>query len=268
MLNYFDRLINSKLLLALAALFVLTIAAELISGIAFFPDSGMIHATVAVFVVLIVVRILSDYAYRDPILKTFSKIQVGFFLFLGIIHLYEFLGHSVFMMQQEIVHVSVLVAYLFWLLGNLAALEFVLRTYYRKSTFWASLTYVLLLLIAGLLIWLNLYSSAIVVAPQWLPLAAFVGTVLLAILASTALWKLKKIMPIFNKFAYYTIPGMVLVVFASLFQYTESMVLSVQTGMAPTNDMYLSHFAIFAALCLLLIAVGKFKRPTGIYAEE
>lgn len=268
MLNYFDRLINPTLLLSLAVSFILIAGAELISGVAFFPESAIIHVIVVIFVAIIVLRIFSEYAYKDPILRAFSKIEIGSILFLGLIHVYEYLGLSILSIQSKTVHLSVLVGYVVWFLGNIAAMEFMLRTYYKKSKIWSRIIYLLILFTGVFLVWLNFSNSTTMSLPIWIPSAALTSVVVLSIVGLLALWTLKKILPIFENFARYAIPGTILVVFASFFQYTESMTAMSSSNVSPAQDMYLAHFVLFSALCLLLIAVEKFKRPTGIYAEE
>jgi len=131
MLKFFDKLINPITLLLLGIGLIAVI--EISGGGTFFADSGIVHSIVIFYVVLIVIRILSEYAYGDTILRTFSKIQVGFVLFLGMVHVFEYIGLNIFMLQKETVEFSIIGAYILWLFGNIAALEFMFRTYYKNA---------------------------------------------------------------------------------------------------------------------------------------
>lgn len=265
MLTTFDKLINPLVITLLNI--VLVVATEFAGGGTFFSDTGLVHGIVVVFVVLIVVRILSEYAYGDGLLKTFSKIQVGFFLFLGLIHIYEYSGLNVFPIRDEIVELSVLVAYLLWFFGNLVALAFIFRSYYKKSAvlFWTS-SLVTGAITFGLL-WLNISPTFVDILPTRASLVTLALVIVLAIVISMALWKITKIMPIFRNYAMYAIPGTIFVVLASCSEYSEATEFLGRFGVSSMQNLYLSHFAIFAGLSMLLIAVGKFKKPTGIYAD-
>lgn len=265
MLNSFDKLINPTLLVIVNLLIIL--ASEFVGGGVYFDETGLIHAVAIVFVVLIIIRILSDYAYGDAILKTFSKIQVGFFLFLGIIHVYEYLGLNVLPMRAEIVEFTVLAAYLLWFLGNVVALEFMFRSYTKKATFWCIPGCLLTALLAGYLLWLNFSHTLIDALPSWVPHAALLAVFVLAIGTSVALSRLKVIMPIFGGYGKYAIAANVFVAIVAFSEYTEATGLLTDRGFSATQNLYLSHYPVFIALSLLLIAVGKFKRPTGIYAD-
>ena len=265
MLTFFDKLINPTLLIVLNILIL--VASEFVGGGTYFDESGMIHAVAIVFVVLIVIRILSDYAYGDAMLKTFSKIQVGFFLFLGIIHVYEYLGLNVLPMRAEIVEFSVLSAYLLWFLGNVIALEFMFRSYTKRATFWCIPGCLLTGLLTVYLVWLNFSHNLIDALPSWAPHAALFAVFALAIGTSVALSRLKVIMPIFENYGKYAIAANVFVAIVAFSEYTEATGILTDRGFSATQNLYLSHYPVFIALSLLLVAVGKFKRPTGIYAD-
>ena len=79
--TFFEKLLSPYSLIA----FNLTIffSAEFFGGGTYFEETGLMHAIAIVFVVLILIRIFSEYAFSDHILRRFLKIQLGFFLFLG-----------------------------------------------------------------------------------------------------------------------------------------------------------------------------------------
>lgn len=130
-LAYFEKILSPFALIALNL--VLVLSAELIGGGMFFHETGLIHAVAFIFVGIILVRVFSDYAFSDYILKGFLKIQFGFFLLIGILHVYEYFGLHVWMLNDEAVELSATMTYLVWILGLLLALQFVFRIYYKKK---------------------------------------------------------------------------------------------------------------------------------------
>lgn len=246
---------------------VLIFATEFVGGGAYFAKTGLVHAVALIFVGLIMARIFTDYAFSDHILKGFLKIQLAFFLFLGLVHVYEYFGLHVLMLNDEIIELSATVSYLLWGLGVLLALEFVFRIYFKKSITSMAILTTLLAVGSLSLMGMNVSSAFAESLPRWLPAAMIAIVVGLGVKGILSLLKIREIMPVFREYSYYAIFTMVLLVLTTFSEYFEATgVLSV-IGISKIQNLYISHFLIYAALSLLLIGFGKLKKPTGIYAE-
>ena len=265
MLTFFDKLINPTLLIVLNILII--VAAEFVGGGTYFDKSGLIHAIAAIFIALIIVRIASDYAYGDAILKTFSKIQVGFLLILVIIHIYKHVGLPVFHLRPEIMVYSVLLTYFLWFVGNIIALQFMFRAYDGRPAFRYNMGWYLAVVLASYIVLLNFSSTFANAILSWAPHAVIIAVFALAIGTSVSLWRLMKIMPIFKNFGKYKIVANVLFALVASLEHPAVKGFLIDLGFPSAQYLYLSHYLLFIALSLLLVAVGKFKRPTGIYAD-
>lgn len=261
----FEKLFTPYALIALNIAIIL--GAEFVGGGTFFAETGLVHAIAFLFVGLIIVRIFSDYAFSDRILKGFLKIQLVFFLFLGFVHVYEYFGLHVYMFNDEIVELSATVSYFLWILGVLLALEFVFRIYQKKSAlFFTTLS----VIIAGCfvaLIGANISSVFAESLPEWLPITMLVSIVLFGTLGILSIRKIRKIMPVFMEYSRYAIPAMILLVFTAFSEYFESTHSLNAFGISDIQNLYISHFLTYAVLSLLLIGFGKLKKPKGIYTE-
>lgn len=261
----FEKLFTLPVLIAVNLVGIL--ATEFVGGGTYFEETGLVHSIAILFVVLIIIRIFTDYAFSDHILKGFLKIQLGFFLFLGTIHVYEYLGLYVLNINDVVVESTAVLAYLIWIIGNIFAIQWVLRIYNKTSTNLVPIFGLVIALVASLIIGMHIFSSAIHEVPEWVH-----GTILTFVVASAifSIWRLnqmKKIMPVFAEYARYANPAIVLVTLAVFSEYSESEGFLSIFGVSSTQNLYLSHFLIYAALSLLLIGFGKLKKPQGIYAE-
>lgn len=261
----FEKLFTSYVLIALNLAIIL--AAEFVGGGAYFAETGLVHGIAIVFVGLIIVRIFSDYAFSDRILRGFLKIQLAFFLFFGLVHVYEYLGLHFLMLGDEVVELSVAFSYLLWFIGVLLALEFVFRIYRKKSmVFMAILSALLAVGFLGL-IGVNVSLAFAENLPAWFPVAILVGIVCFGVAGILSIWSIRKIMPVFEEYSHYAIPAMVLVILAAFSEYFESTGALQAFGISDIQVLYISHFLIYAVLSILLIGFGKLKKPTGIYSE-
>ena len=261
----FEKLFTPYLLIALNLAIILS--AEFVGGGAYFAETGLMHGIAIVFVGLIIVRIFSDYAFSDRILRGFLKIQLAFFLFFGLVHVYEYFGLHILGLDSEVVELSVVFSYLLWFIGIILALEFVFRIYRKKSIIF---TVVLsALLAAGFLGLIGATVSGMSVEnlPLWITPAILVGIVFFGIAGILSMRKIRKIMPVFEEYSHYAIPAMILVVLAAFAEYFESTGTLRSFGISDTQNLYIAHFLVYATASLLLIGFGKLKKPTGIYTE-
>lgn len=260
-----EKLFTPYALIALNLAIILS--AEFVGSGTYFAETGLAHGIAILFVVLIIIRIFSDYAFSDYILRGFLKIQLAFFLFLGFVHVYEYLGLDVFMFNAEIVELSVMGSYLLWILGSLLALEFVFRIYSKKSILFTLI--ICTLIISGLLLLIGASISPVVagILPEWLPVVILAGIVGFGIISILAIVKIREIMPVFASYSKFAIPAIILVIIASFSEYFESTGSLSVFGISDTQVLYFAHFFVYIALSLLLVGFGKLKRPTGIYAE-
>ncbi|MBI5078335.1 MAG: hypothetical protein HZB11_03185 [Candidatus Yonathbacteria bacterium] len=261
----FEKLFTPYALIAfnLAIIF----GAGLVGGGTFFAKTGLVHAIAFLFVALIIVRIFSDYAFSDHILKGFLKIQLAFFLFLGFIHIYEYLGLIVFPFNDEVVELSAMGSYLLWILGALLSFEFVFRIYYKKTFLLTAILSVILAVGFAMLLAVNLSSAFAESLSEWLPLAMLASIAVFGIGGILSIRKIRDIMPVFLEYSYYAIPAGILVVLTAFSEYFESTGYLQVFGISQIQNLYISHFLIYAALSLLLIGFGKLKKPRGIYSE-
>lgn len=261
----FEKLFTPYVLIAFNLVIIL--CAEFIGGGTYFAETGLVHAIAVLFVLLILIRIFSDYAFSDHILRGFLKIQLAFFLFLGLVHVYEYLGLYVFMLNDEIVELSAMASYLLWMLGVLLALEFVFRIYNKKT---ALFTWILSTILAFGFLMLVGANVSITVAErlsELLPPMMLVAIVGFGVVGIVSLRKIRAIMPVFMEYSRYAIPAMVLLVLTAFSEYFESTHFLNNFGISDTQTLYISHFLIYAVLSLLLVGFGKLKKPMGIYAE-
>jgi len=264
-LALFEKLFNPYALIALNLAIILS--AEFAGGGEYFAESGLAHGIAILFVVLIIIRIFSDYAFSDYILRGFLKIQLAFFLFLGLVHVYEYLGLDVFMLSAEVVELSVMGSYLLWILGLLLAIEFVFRIYSKKSVMFTVILSALLISGFSVIVVASISPAVAVSLPEWFPLVILAGIVGTGIINILAIMKIREIMPVFADYSQYAIPATVLVVLAAFSEYFESTGSLSTFGISDTQVLYFAHFFVYIALSLLLVGFGKLKKPKGIYEE-
>lgn len=261
----FEKMFTPYILLALNIAGILV--TEFAGGGTYFAETGLVHAVAIFFIGLILIRIFSDYAFGDRILKGFLKIQLAFFMFLGFIHVYEYIGLYVININEVVVESSAVLAYLIWILGNIFATEWVFRIY-RQSSAKLMATYgVAIALVAAIVVALHVFSSSIHGIPEW---THGVTLSLVAISGVISIWRvaqIKKIMPVFNDYARYATPAIILVTLASFSEYAESEGFLEAFGVSDVQNLYISHFIVYVALSLLFIGFGKLKKPQGIYAD-
>ncbi|MBI5401039.1 MAG: hypothetical protein HZB12_02915 [Candidatus Yonathbacteria bacterium] len=243
------------------------LAVEFIGRGAFFAETGLVHAIAIIFVGLIIIRIFTDYAFSDHILHGFLKIQLFFFLFLGLVHVYEYLGERVFMMREDVVQLTVMASYFVWLLSNFLALGFVFRIYYKKSQTIMGILWVICALCFAGLVAPSVSSAVVAWFPLWFPKLILAGIVVSGVAGIFAIKKLREIMPVFGEYSQYAIPATILLILASFSEYLESAHSLNVLGISDVQNLYISHFLIYATLSLLLVGFGKLKKPQGIYAE-
>lgn len=261
----FEKLFTPYVLIALNLVIIL--CAEFVGGGIYFSETGLIHAIALLFVGLIIVRIFSDYAFSDHILKGFLKIQLTFFLLLGLIHVYEYLGLYVLNINDVVVESTAVLAYIIWLIGNTFAIEWVFRIYRQSSTKLVVILGAMIGLVVALAVTLHIFSDNIHGIPEWIHGAT---PSLLVLFAGLSIWRLnqiKGIMPVFSSYSHYAVPAIVLVALAGFSEYAESEGFFSTLGIPEVQNLYISHFLIYAALSLLLVGFGKLKKPQGIYAE-
>jgi len=264
-ISLFEKLFTMRTLVVFNLAIILLV--ELVGGGVYFAETGLVHAIAAIFVGLIMIRIFSDHASNDYIFRGFLKIQLLFFLFLGMVHIYEYLGLYVFMLNDEVVELSAMASYLLWMLGLFFALEFVYRIYQKKSAL-MSIVLVVLISVGFLgLVLVNISSTFVQILPAWLPVAILVGTVITAIFMIMSILEIRGTMPIFKEYSYYVIPAIILLVFAAFFEYFESTHILNSIGISDSQNLYLAHFFIYAVLSLLFVGLGKLKKPRGIYTD-
>lgn len=261
----FEKLFTPYALIALNL--VIIFAAEFAGGGTYFAETGLMHAIALLFVALIIIRIFTDYAFSDYILRGFLKIQLAFFLFLGLVHVYEYLGLDVFMFNAEVVELSVMGSYLMWIFGTLLALEFVFRIYSKKSAMFTLIISALLIGGFSVLVGASISPAIADILPEWLPLVILAGIVGFGIISILAIVKIREIMPVFANYSRCAIPATILVTLAAFSEYFESTGSLTTLGISDTQVLYIAHFFIYIALSLLLVGFGKLKKPTGIYAE-
>ncbi len=260
-----ERLFTPYALIAINVVIILL--AEFTGRGRFFAETGLIHFISVIFVGLIIVRIFSDYAFSDYILKGFLKIQLAFFLFLGLVHVYEYLGLHIFMLDSEVVELSVATSYLLWFLGIVLATGFVFRIYHRRSAIYTAIPWMAIAVIFVGLVGANVSSTFAQRLPGWVPLTILAGTIIFSAKGILSTRKIIEIMPVFKEYSRYAVPAMLLLVLAAFAEYFESTGSLEALGVSEVQILYLAHFLMHAVLSFLLVAFGKLKKPTGIYAE-
>lgn len=246
---------------------IIILMAEFLGGGTLFAESGLAYGIAILFIGLIVARILSDYAFSDYILKGFLNIQFIFLLLLGMVQLYEYAALNVFSIRPDVVQLTVEASYFVWLLSAFLSLGFVFRIYYQKSQLimwglWAFFALCLVGLIAPS------FSPAVVAwFPVWFPKLILLGMTVTGVAAVLATKKLTQIMPVFEEYSRYFIPATILLVLTGFSEFFEAYRTLEQFGISLVQNVYISHFLVYAALSLLLIGFGKLQKPKGIYAD-
>lgn len=260
-----EKLFTPYVLLALNIAIILV--AEFSGGGEYFAKTGLAYGIGVVFVGLIITRIFSDYAFGDYILKGFLKIQLTFLLLLGLVQFYEFMALNVFMLRPDVVQLTVVASYFVWLLSIFLSLGFVFRIYYKQSimvlaTMWGLFGLCVVGLIAP-----SLSPAVVAWFPVWFPKLILAGIVFSGALGILATRKLCQIMPVFTQYSNYATPASIFLILTGFSEYFEATGTLQAFGVTSVQNVYFSHFFVYAALSLLLIAFGKLKRPQGIYAD-
>lgn len=261
-----EKLFTPYALLVLNVAIIL--AVEFLGGGRFFEETGIVHAIAIIFVGLIIVQIFSDYAFSDFILKRFLAVQLAFFLFLGLVHIYEYVGLRIITLDEGTVEQSVMISYLIWILGVFLSFASVSRIYYKRSMFMIALLSVLISMSAIYVVGINVSSVLAQNIMPWFHLATFACIVLLGVGGIMYMNRVAKIMPVFGAYARYAKPAIIFLIFAALFEYFESTHFLSAYGISDTQDLYIAHFLIYATLSLLFVGFSKFKNPSGIYEEK
>lgn len=243
------------------------ILAEYAGGGTFFAQSGLVHLIALIFIALIIVRVFTDYAFSDYILKGFLRIQLTFFFFLGFVHIYEYLAEFKFMLREDVVQLTVMASYFVWLLSIFLALGFVLRIYYKTSPMimwglWGFFAICIIGLIAP-----SISPAVVAWFPLWFPKLILTGIITAGIAGIFSLRKLKEIMPVFREYSEYTTLATLFLILSAFSEYFEAAGLMEIIGISEVQNLYLSHFLFYFAISTMLIGFGKLKRPQGIYAE-
>lgn len=266
MLAFFEKLFTPYTLIALNVAIILLV--ELVSDGTYFAETGLVHAIALVFVGLIIVRIFSEYSFSDYILKGFLRIQLAFFLFLGLVHVYEYLALYVFELNHEAVELSAMVCYFIWILGVILATEFVFRIYQKRSAVFTAILTVLIVACFALIAAMNISGEFAEELEELVPIMMAVGIAGLGLFGILSTRKIQEIMPVFKEYSRYAIPAIGLLFLTALAEYFESAhILEDLVDISDTQIFYFAHFFLYGALSLLFIAFDKLKRPKGIYEE-
>ncbi|MFA5997007.1 MAG: hypothetical protein WC791_00800 [Candidatus Paceibacterota bacterium] len=260
-----EKLMTPKALIAINLAIIL--AAEFIGGGTYFAESGLMHAIAFIFVALIVVRIFSDYAFSDHILRGFLKIQLGFFLLLGLVHVYEYIGLHVLMLNHEVVEFSATTSYFIWVVGVLLALEFVYIIYYKKSAALISVLSGVSMCGMIAIVSLNIEDSFMYSFPPWANFMMLLAIAVFGMVGIFSTLRVRTIMPVFREYSYYAIPAIVFLVLSAMAEYFEGTHTLSAFGISEIQNLYIAHFLVYFALSFLLVGFGKLKKPQGIYAE-
>lgn len=243
------------------------VVVELTGDGQYFAQTGFIHLLALLFVGFVLVQIFTEYAFGDYLLKGFLRIQLAFFMFLAMIHIYEYFAEQVFMMRGDVAGLTVIAGYFVWLFSTFIALRFVLRVYYKENlTLSIILSGIVALCFLGLVA-PNAFPVVVSWFPAWFPDLILLGIVTVAVLGIYYVQRIKKIMPIFRDYSRYMTIASVLMVVTAFSEYFEGINFLESFGISHTQNLYFSHFVLFAALSLLLIGYNKLKKPTGIYAD-
>ncbi|MFA5997006.1 MAG: hypothetical protein WC791_00795 [Candidatus Paceibacterota bacterium] len=243
------------------------ILAEFVGGGTLFAESGLAYIIAVLFVILIAVRVLADYAYGDYILKGFMKIQLTFLMLLGLVQLYEYVGLNIFLIRPDVVQLTVEASYFVWILSAFLSLAFVFRIYYNKSqaimvALWAFFALCIVGLIAP-----SISPAVVSWFPVWFPKLILTGITVAGVVGILALRRLREIMPVFTEFSHYSIPATILLILTGFSEYFEAYEVLQDFGISLIQNVYISHFFVYVALSLLLIGFGKLQKPKGIYED-
>lgn len=242
-------------------------AAEFVGGGLFFAETGLVHAIALIFVGIIIIKIRAHYAFSDHILRGFLNIQLTFFLFLGSVHVYEYLARYLFLIREDVVDLTVMASYFAWLISNFLALGFVFQVYYKVSPLILKTLWTLFIIcIVGLLA--PSFSPAIVAwFPLWFPKLILFGISVFCVGGIISIMKLREIMPVFRDYSRYAIPASFLLVATAFAEYFESTG-ALEVFNIPDNQiLYIESFLFFISLSLLILGIGKLQRPQGIYSD-
>lgn len=243
------------------------VAMEIVGVNTNFAENGAMHAFDILFVGLILLRIFSDYAYSDHILKGFLKIQLTFFLFFGFVHLYEYFAEYFFMIREDVVDLTVMASYFVWFISIFLSLGFVFQIYYKMSRWVTVALWGFFAICFTGLVAPNISAAVVAWFPLWFPKLILVGIVTFAIAGIFALRKLREIMPVFKVYSYYVITASILLTLNAFVEYFESIGGIPQLGISALQNHYLSHFVFYVSLSVLLVGFGKLEKPKGIYED-
>ena len=240
-------------------------AAELIGGGRYFYDTGLIHLIGIVFGGLVIYRIFTRYYFQDQFFKKLLKLSLISFAVLAATHIFEYLWMMFLPLKQGVAEAGVIGFYFASLLFLVAGLEFVLRVAQQKPDINLRLPAVIMLLVV--------ISSIVFMAGDTpifeknIEVFIYVYLVLTAILGLFAIntsLKIKKVLPLFKGFINYLMLGIIFIVVASLFEFSE---LFKFTLINEIQISYLAHFAIYFALSFMFLGFGKLFNLEGLYKD-
>ena len=240
-------------------------AAELIGGGRYFHDTGLIHLIGIVFEGLVIYRIFTRYYFQDQFFKKLLKLSLISFAVLTTIHIFEYLWMMFLPLKHEIMGVGVVGLYSASLLFLVAGLEFVLRVAQQKKDINLRLPAIILLLVVIFSI-IFMTGGALITEESTKTFfgAYLVLITILGIFAINTSLKIKRVLPLFKGFINYLMLGIIFIVVASLFEFSE---LFKFTLINEIQISYLAHFVIYFALSFMFLGFGKLFNLEGLYKD-
>ncbi len=231
----------------------------------FFEETGIIHLLSLLFLPLALGMYLraGQYVASDHFLKFFLKITFLLLFIFPLIHPAEMLLQAVFSLSDETKDAFTLGAYLVSILGILAAAEYILSSW-RRKTKWLYVLTLFLVFIFGfisfclLAFWRGEESSAMITGVIAL-LVALAG-----VYSIFRIVKLKRVMPVLGNFIHYFSFAILFFTLSGLFEYFE---INNLIGLPEVQNAYIAHFLIFATISVYILGLAKLIRPGGIYED-
>lgn len=157
-----------------------------------------------------------------------------------------------------------MVSYALWFLSIILANEFILKIYNKKNKTNTKLinsfkVLVVLILLSTILFYKDITHFYMIIIVLFI-------TVILVFKAISQLIQIGNIMPaILKSFTKYIIAGVILILFATLFEFFET--IEITNLILEIQILYIGHFLFYAGLCMLIISFEKLYNLPGIYKE-
>ena len=262
----FSKYTNFPVIIGLS-LFALALI-ELVTDSNFFYSSGLVHLFPVLLVLFIIINLVISYPFKDKLLKGFLHIHLFGLAWFGVIHIYEYIQSSNIYAKSDLLDMSVVLGYLFWIVLTIQANERCYGIIQKTGTMLKKILRISTLVLIGIAIVITATSNGLAEETIETLSLASVGLVwIFGVAAIFSYSRLKRTIPIFRGFSTYLTVAVLLVMLAAGFEFLEPTGLLLRFGILDAQVVYLSNAVFLAALSALGIGFGRLVKLPGVYKD-